>query len=263
MRRRNFANYFSISVAAVLCMLLSARSSEAEQGLRKIAENVYSYVDTRNASPRNGFGANAGIIIGKDGILVVDSLISAKKADEFLKDIRTISDKPVKYVVNTHSHLDHCFGNAEFEKRGTVIVAHQRSREDLQTNGEATMKRAKAYGLTDDDLEGTTIAVPKITFTRQDGDRPRRPDSDAHLSGAVTYGWQHFGIPSGQKGAICRRYLVCELSSQSCGRRYRGMDKDPGLYFDPRCGCDHTRAWTCIREKRYYRHEKLSYRLRQ
>jgi cyclase len=165
MRKRNFANYFSIAVAAVLCILLSAGSAKAEQGLKKIAENVYSYVDTKNASPRNGFGANAGIIIGKDGILVVDTLISAKKADEFLKDIRTISDKPINYVVNTHSHLDHCFGNAEFEKRGAVIVAHRNSRDDLLMNGEATMKRAKAYGLTDDDLEGTTIALPKITFT--------------------------------------------------------------------------------------------------
>lgn len=165
MRKSSFANHFSIALAVVLCILLSAGSAKAEQGLKKIAENVYAYADTKNASPRNGFGANAGIIIGRDGILVVDSLISAKKADQFLKDIRAISDKPVKYVANTHSHLDHCFGNAEFEKNGAVIVAHRNSGEDLRLNGEATMKRARAYGLTDNDLEGTTIALPKITFT--------------------------------------------------------------------------------------------------
>jgi glyoxylase-like metal-dependent hydrolase (beta-lactamase superfamily II) len=165
MRKNNFTNQFSIALAAVLLIALSAGSAKAEPGLKKIAENVYAYVDTKHASPRNGFGANAGIIVGKDGILVVDTLISAKMADKFLKDIRTISDKPIRYVVNTHSHLDHCFGNAEFEKLGVVIVAHRNSREDLWMNGEATMKRARTYGLTDDDLEGTTIALPKITFT--------------------------------------------------------------------------------------------------
>ncbi len=134
MRKSSFANHYSIALVAVLCILLSAGSAKAGQGLKKIAENVYAYADTKNASPRNGFGANAGIIIGRDGILVVDSLISAKKADEFLKDIRAVSDKPVKYVVDTHSHLDHCFGNAAFGKSGAVIVAHRNSGEDLRLN---------------------------------------------------------------------------------------------------------------------------------
>ncbi len=168
MRKRKLLNYFSNLLAVItiaFVTVISTGKAGAEQGLKKIAENVYSYVDTKHASPRNGFGANAGIIIGKDGILVVDTLISAKQADRFIRDIRTISDKPIRYVINTHSHLDHCFGNSEFEKQGAVIVAHRNSREDLRLNGDATMKRAKAYGLTDDDLEGTTIALPKITFT--------------------------------------------------------------------------------------------------
>lgn len=167
MRKRNFSNHFTtalVTITALLCIAVSFGSANAQEGLKKIADNVYSYVDIRNASPKNGFGANAGIVVGRDGILVVDTLISSKKARNFLEDIRAISDKPIKYVVNTHSHLDHCFGNAEFDKIGAVIIAHQNSGKDLRMNGEATMKRARAYGLTDDDLEGTTIALPKITF---------------------------------------------------------------------------------------------------
>lgn len=63
------------------------------QGLIKIADNVYSYVDTKNSSPQNSFGANAGIIIGKDGIVVVDTLISSKEAKRFIRDIRAISKR--------------------------------------------------------------------------------------------------------------------------------------------------------------------------
>jgi cyclase len=167
MRKRNFSNHLTIMMAVVTTVLfiaVSFGSANSEEGLKKIADNVYAYTDIRNASPKNGFGANAGIVVGRDGILVVDTLISSKKARKFLEDIRTISDKPIKYVVNTHSHLDHCFGNSEFDNIGAVIIAHQNSGKDLRMNGEATMKRARAYGLTDDDLEGTTIALPEITF---------------------------------------------------------------------------------------------------
>ena len=156
-----------IAIMVFLSIAFSICGANAQEGLKKIADNVYSYVDIRNASPRNSFGANAGVVVGRDGILVVDTLISSKMARKFLEDIRAVTDKPIKYVVNTHSHLDHSFGNSEFEKQGAVIIAHQNSKKDLQINGEAAMKRAIGYGLTDNDLEGTTIALPKITFNEK------------------------------------------------------------------------------------------------
>ena len=90
-----------------------AVGEEATQhrGLAKIAEGIYSYVDQKNPVPGSSFGANAGIIIGKEGIVVVDTLISSKEAQHFISDIRAVSDKPIKYVVNTHEHLDHSLGN--------------------------------------------------------------------------------------------------------------------------------------------------------
>jgi len=156
-----------IAIIAFFSIAFSICGANAQEGLKKIADNVYSYVDIRNASPRNSFGANAGVVVGRDGILVVDTLISSKMARKFLEDIRVFTDKPIRYVVNTHSHLDHSFGNSEFEKQGAVIIAHQNSKKDLQINGEAAMKRAIGYGLTNNDLEGTTIALPKITFNEK------------------------------------------------------------------------------------------------
>src|SRR5512140_3087910 len=87
-----------------ICVLLG-QQAYAEGGLTRIADNVYSYVDVKGATPQNSFGANAGIVIGKNGILVVDTLISSKEAKRFLQDIRKVSDKPIKYVINTHYHL--------------------------------------------------------------------------------------------------------------------------------------------------------------
>jgi glyoxylase-like metal-dependent hydrolase (beta-lactamase superfamily II) len=122
-------------------------------------------VDVKNASPGNSFAANAGIIIGSDGILVVDTLISAREARRFMADIRKVSPKPIRYVVDTHYHLDHAFGNGEFAKAGGLIIAHAADRNDLEQKGEPTLKQAKEFGLTDEDMRGTVIALPALTFT--------------------------------------------------------------------------------------------------
>ena len=149
-----------VFMSVVLC-----RGAFAQEELTKIADNVYSYVDVKNGSAANSFAANAGIIVGKDGIVVVDTLISAKQAQRFIKDIRKISSKPILYVIDTHHHLDHTFGNVEFAKLGAVIVAHANCKQNMIKNGEDTLKNIKEYGLTPEQMEGTEIAYPTLTFT--------------------------------------------------------------------------------------------------
>lgn len=161
-KRRQLMKRIALIFALVL-VLFFVMSSHSIASLTKLSDNVYSYVDTKGASPANGFGANAGIIIGKEGILVVDTLISAKKAKDFIKDIRTVSDKPIKYVVNTHYHLDHSLGNSEFAKLGAIIIAHQNCLKNLTPD--STLKRATLYGLSEQDMEGTEVAPPIVTFT--------------------------------------------------------------------------------------------------
>ncbi len=145
--------------------VLFAQLACAQQGLTKLADNVYSYADVKNGTPANSFAANAGIVIGQDGILVIDTLISAKEAKRFIADIRKISDKPIKYVVDTHYHLDHSFGNSEFAKLGATIISQVNDRANLAKKGEASLKHARDYGLSDTDLAGTVITLPTITFT--------------------------------------------------------------------------------------------------
>lgn len=154
-----------IPLFVVITFLCFAVVAPAHAGLMKIAEGVYSYLDDKNPSPATSFGANAGIIIGKDGIVVIDTLISAKKAKQFMKDIRAISKKPIKYVVNTHDHLDHVLGNSAFAKIGATLIAHADAKVAMLKSGDNMLKNAKTYGLSDDAMKGTTIAVPSLTFT--------------------------------------------------------------------------------------------------
>jgi cyclase len=148
---------------ALLCWVPTAQAAE---GLTKIAEDVYSYVGVQNASPANSYAANAGIVIGKNAVLVVDTLISAREAERFLADIRKVTDKPIRYVVNTHNHLDHAFGNCVFAKLGAVVISQERDREGLEKIADTALKNASAFGMTEEMLQGTTITVPTISFTQ-------------------------------------------------------------------------------------------------
>ena len=106
-----------VSFALVLSLtLVLAQTACAE--LTRLADNVYAYVGSKDASPAHSFAANAGIVIGRDGVLVVDTLISAREGARFLADIRAVTDKPIRYVVNTHTHLDHALGNSVFARLG-------------------------------------------------------------------------------------------------------------------------------------------------
>jgi len=78
-------------------------------------------------------GGNAGFVVGTDSVLVVDTFESAAAAEELVFEIRKITPLPVRWVVNTHYHLDHVAGNGVFQKGGAVIVAHENVRAWLRT----------------------------------------------------------------------------------------------------------------------------------
>ncbi len=162
--RSVLSGIFAGVLLVFLCRTGFTATAPARAGLAKIADGIYTYVDVKNATARNSFGANAGIIVGKDGIVVVDTLISAKEAKRFIRDIRAVSNKPIKYVVNTHMHLDHTFGNCEFSKLGAVIISQEEDKRQMKPYAEATLKNITAYGLTEEDMQGTEICSPGVTF---------------------------------------------------------------------------------------------------
>ena len=155
----------NIAGLTFLVTLLLAQHALAD--LTKLADNVYAYVGVTDASPAHSFAANAGIIIGRDGVLVVDTLISAKEGERFLADIRKVTTKPIKFVVNTHTHLDHALGNCVFAKVGATVISQEADRASLAAQGEDLIKNAGAYGLTPQDMAGTEIVVPTVAFSDQ------------------------------------------------------------------------------------------------
>jgi cyclase len=155
-------------LALALCFLvLFHQAVQADDGLTKVTGSIYAYTGVKKASPQNSFGANAGVIIGQDFLVAVDSLISSREAKRFLQDIHKISKKPIKFLIDTHYHLDHSLGNSEFAKLGAVIIAQENDRENMQKAGKGLLDYAKQSGLSDQDLHGTKLAYPTLTFAER------------------------------------------------------------------------------------------------
>ncbi|ABB31746.1 beta-lactamase domain protein [Geobacter metallireducens RCH3] len=146
-------------------ILVLMLATPALADLTKISDNVYSYVGATDASPTHSFAANAGIVIGRDGVLVVDTLLSAKEGERFLADIRKVTTKPIRYVVDTHIHLDHALGNCVFAREGATIISHEAERSSLAQNGAEILRKAGDYGLKPEDMVGTEIVLPSLTFS--------------------------------------------------------------------------------------------------
>jgi len=85
---------------------------------------------------------NIGAIDCGEGLLIIDTRAHHAQARELLSDLRTISDLPVRWVINTHHHWDHTFGNAEFTD--AAIWGHERCKTNLADHGQAMLERVKA-----------------------------------------------------------------------------------------------------------------------
>jgi glyoxylase-like metal-dependent hydrolase (beta-lactamase superfamily II) len=153
-----------MKIRATFLLPLLILTSTAHAELTRLSDNVYAYVGSSDASPSHSFAANAGIVIGSHGVLVVDTLISAKEAERFLADIRKVTQKPIKYVVNTHTHLDHALGNCVFARLGATVVSQVADRDFLAASGERMIENAGHYGLSAEEMAGTEIALPTLAF---------------------------------------------------------------------------------------------------
>jgi glyoxylase-like metal-dependent hydrolase (beta-lactamase superfamily II) len=89
--------------------------------LKSLGHNVYAAID----NAKDEAGANAGFVIGSDGVLVIDTFQYEAAAKQLLAEIRKLTPLPIKFVVNTHYHYDHVTGNAVFEKAGAVVMAQR------------------------------------------------------------------------------------------------------------------------------------------
>src|SRR5208282_2448058 len=99
--------------------------SKTEISTTQLSQNFYTL---------EGQGGTISMLTGPDGVLLVDSQYAALTA-RLVAAIRQITDRPIRFLVNTHLHADHTGGNENFAKLGTVIFARDQLRARLEHPG--------------------------------------------------------------------------------------------------------------------------------
>ena len=119
------------SLALLAVLLATALSARAEPGdVKNIAQGVYVWQGDRDRREP----ANCMWVIFKDYVLVVDANFPWG-AREILPRIKATTDKPIRFVVNTHYHGDHAYGNAIFVDAGAMIVSSEATDKEARTRG--------------------------------------------------------------------------------------------------------------------------------
>lgn len=138
----------------------------AEAAVLEVAPGVFVHRGRHEIfSPGNaGDISNPGFVVGKEAVAVIDTGGSPVVGGSLKEAIRAVTKAPVRYVINTHMHPDHVFGNVSFEDAETVFVGHHKLTRGLTA-------RAERYLAINQELlgpkafEGTKIITPSLAVT--------------------------------------------------------------------------------------------------
>lgn len=141
------------STMVILSLLLTLTAGFAQRNFddveiktEKVTDNIYVLF---------GAGGNIGLAVGEDAAYLIDDQY-APLSEKIMAAVREVTNKPMKFLVNTHWHGDHTGGNANFSQAGTILVAHEAVRKRLGSPSERNGQTRPA---------SPEAALPEITFT--------------------------------------------------------------------------------------------------
>jgi cyclase len=164
---------------AAMCTLVvctASRGQKAEQpapaipemkfnDVKELAPGVFfRYSSISATDPSVPFGGCNNIwVVFKDYVVVVDANFP-KEAGDIIADIKKTTKKPIKYVLDTHHHGDHAYGNCIWAKEGAQIIASRLTSRLLKVNGPTQWEQAAAGPKGRDDLKKNALKQPDIEF---------------------------------------------------------------------------------------------------
>src|SRR5262245_9078907 len=167
--QRQISWWWSLAIISVIGALSTMdETAVAQQGdfskvqikVTKVSGNIYML---------EGAGGNTAASVGEDGIVIVDDQF-APLAEKIQATLKGITDKPVRFVINTHYHGDHTGGNEPFSNTGSTVIAQDNVRKRLESGGTG----GNGGSVKIESKPAPKAALPIITFER---------DVTVHLNG--------------------------------------------------------------------------------
>jgi len=172
----------------------------------KVSEGLFVFM---------GGGGNVGLAVGPDGAFLIDDKITPV-TPALREAIRKVTDKPIRFVLNTHWHRDHVGGNEAMAAEGAVIVAHENVRKRMSVP--AFLKRLGKIPAS------PARALPLVTFTR---------DVKFHLAGDTIEVF--YVTPAHTDGDVIVRFVgknVIHMGDTLVTEGYPFVDEESGGVFD-------------------------------
>lgn len=170
----------------VILGLLAVSPALAEESWREVTGEAFSFTEVSEGvwhlrgTGAVAVGSNGALIVAEDDALLVDSHMSPAAARALLADLPRVTDKPIRYVVNTHFHFDHVQGNQVFGP-GVEIVAHDFTREQVANGG---TRRGRGY----DSFVGTVPArIEALEAEVEEAEGERRTEIEEVLAGTRVF----------------------------------------------------------------------------
>src|SRR3984957_11606263 len=137
--------------------MMRAPAAAPDFQLQKVGNGIWAAI----VNDQGLAGGNAGFVIGDDGVLVIDTFQDPRPAKALLGEIRKITKLPIRFVVNTHYHLDHVNGNDVFAAAGAAIIAQKNARAWIRTKN---IKMIDPPVTPEKTARVQSIALPDLVF---------------------------------------------------------------------------------------------------
>ena len=161
MKTRNAFSRIALIIAlATLSLLSPARAEDRRVELKQVAPDLYFLFDFDSS--------NSVVLTTEEGVLVIDTRQHPRDGQDLIDRIRKITDKPIKWVINSHFHGDHQLGNPAFKALGATFVAQRETATLMQKTWPKELARRQAFFKKHNfDPAETELILPDVTFDSQ------------------------------------------------------------------------------------------------